>query len=196
MNSLESVRPRDNVSSTLLIVVQASQSTPLTDPTLRPEDKPLGDPRGILAVFRQDGDYYVKVNMARDYEKAPGFKAHEYLPLVFDVVQFKQTFPSGGHEELMKKLEEKLADLEAELDKDKMECSAADDSWVQRFSDWLQPIFGCLIFGIGDHPASCDPAVERRHHGPNGKLTQSEAYSRTSRQSMIPQHNAIGERTH
>lgn len=134
--------------------------------------------------------------MARDYEKAPGYKAHEYLPLVFDVVQFKQTFSRDGHEELMKKLEEKLADLEAELDKDKMRSSAADGSLVQRFSDWMRPVFGCLPFGIGDQLAGCDPAIEQMHHSPNGDVTQSEAFSRTSQRSIISHHDRIGERTY
>ncbi len=70
--------------------------------------------------------------MERHYKTgSPERNVSEFLPLTFDVSEFKQTFSTDEHGEVMKSLDERLAKLEK-------------DSWTQRFAGWLRPILGCL----------------------------------------------------
>ncbi|KZM18957.1 hypothetical protein ST47_g9903 [Ascochyta rabiei] len=116
---------------------------------VRSEDKPLGGPRQILTVFREDGNSYVKFNMARDYKRSQDGRVHEYLPFTFEVGEFRQRFSKSEHGEVMEELNKKVA----ELNKDKSEVKSAMTIWLEWFSGWLQPILGCLPLESGTRPA-------------------------------------------
>ncbi|KAF1363104.1 hypothetical protein EJ07DRAFT_152618 [Lizonia empirigonia] len=60
--------------------------------------QPLGEPRRIVAVFYRDKSLLVKVNMVCDYERAPYWRVHEYLPHTFSVGEFRRRFPQSEDE--------------------------------------------------------------------------------------------------
>lgn len=68
--------------------------------------------------------------MARDYERANDWRVHEYLPLTFDVGEFRQRFSRSKHAEVMKELDEKVAELE----RNRSEGKATVNVWFERFS--------------------------------------------------------------
>ncbi|KAF1347263.1 hypothetical protein EJ07DRAFT_160401 [Lizonia empirigonia] len=160
---------------------------------VRQENKPLGEPKKILTVFYQDGKSYVEVNMARDYERAEDWRVHEYLPLTFDVGEFRQRFSRSKHGEVIRELDKRVA----ELDKDRSEGKATVTTWFERFSDLLQPILGCLPFEVKNHLADGFQEDESDHHDSTDSDTNDcKACSRALEQSIILQRTSTGESTH
>ncbi|UPX14858.1 uncharacterized protein EKO05_0005329 [Ascochyta rabiei] len=98
--------------------------------------------------------------MARDYKKAYDWRVHEYLPLTFDVGDFRRRFSRNKHREVMKELNQRVAELE----KDRVESTATTTIWVERVSGWLQPLLGCLPFEVGNHPADGFQEDESKRH--------------------------------
>ncbi|KAF1357331.1 hypothetical protein EJ07DRAFT_157645 [Lizonia empirigonia] len=150
------------------------------------EDKPLGEPREILNVFRQDGNSYVKVNMARDYNRTPDWRVHEYLPRIFDVGDFREKFSRTKHGGIVKELDQRVAELDGD-----------STTWLERFSGLVQPIMGCLPFKAKGHLADgFQEDGSDRHDTTDNHTKDCKAYSRASQQSMILQHTSTGESTH
>lgn len=168
-------------------------ATSSIDHIIQSEDKPLGDPRQILAVFRQSRNIYVRVNMARDYERRQGWKVHEYLPLNFELGEFRRRFCESKHGELMGELDEKVT----ELKEGQGEGKTAVTIWLERFSGWLQPMFGCLSLETGNHPAD-DLQEDRtkRRDSINNDINDSETHSSVLHQPMTMQRTSTTKCTH
>lgn len=132
----------------------------------------------------------MKVNMARDYERANDWRVHEYLPHTFDVGEFRQRFPGSKHAEVIKELDEKVA----ELDRNRREGKTTFHAWVGQLSGWLQPVLACLPFKSGNHPSHGCREKEIRSVGSTGNgLNDGKVYSRMSQQPMLLQRTSTGQ---
>jgi hypothetical protein len=132
--------------------------------------------------------------MLREFKISPERNVREFLPLVFEVGEFKRTFPRDEHREVMDKLDEKVAEFE----KDKMGNEATPPIWFRRLSDWLHNIFGCLAIDVGylsSYSAGSSQANHSIRHGfIDGDIADSKAYRRASQQSMVSLRTALKER--
>jgi hypothetical protein len=123
--------------------------------------------------------------MARDYKTGPDQDVHEFLPLTFDVGQFKRTYGIfAKHRTMMDEIDRKIEMLQ----KDSAGCIAIATTWLERLSAWLQPVFGCLPYDAGNEAVDCSRAERAERYGSaHSDSVDSEASRQnvTARATMV-----------
>lgn len=127
----------------------------------------------------------MRVNVARDYKTGPPEKkVHEFLPLTFDVEQFKRTF---GKLDKYKTMMDEIDHTIEMLRKDSAGSTAIATTWFQRFSAWLQPVFGCLPYAAANDAVGHPWAEGAECYGSShSNLTGGEAsYQKVTARAMM-----------
>lgn len=147
----------------------------------------MGEPREILDVFVHNKIGYVKVKMARQYRygNKPETHAAEYLPLVFDIGQFKRAYGAlAEYTAIMEEMESKIQGLR---ECNAVEPVAAAPTWLYRLSAWLLPVFGCLPYTAENDAADCTQ-VERadsRGFSPDSWIKVESSHPKMPARSIV-----------